>query len=413
MTARVNPDRIRLNSSTPGRRLGRAFFGLLKGSLVALALQLAACTTLTPPAAAPLLNDALFNHPPRPAEADSALALDEPMRAYLRSMLSRGVAVKGRARALTDALYGQHQLQLQYDGGVTRNAAQAFAARSGNCLSLVLMTAAFARELGLDVVFQSARLDAAFSRSADLTLRSGHVNLVLGPRASAGGWQSLTYGPDPNRLQVDFLPPDELRGLRTVPIGEATVLAMFMNNRAAEALQRRQTTDAYAWVREALRTDPGFWPAFNTLGVVYQQAGHLDAAVLAFERLLTQDDQQVATMWNLSQVLQAQGRFAEAARWADRRRLLEPVPPFHYFALGEAAMARGAWADALGLFQREQRITGDSHELQFWQAQAHVRLGQWPAAQRALQQAIRTSPGPADQARYAGKLAWLRAQGQL
>lgn len=404
MTARFNP-----HACPPVRRLGTALIAVLIG----LALHLGACTTLAPPAAAPLLDDALFNHPPRPAEADSALMLDEPMRAYLRGPLSQGVARKGKARTLTDALYGQHQLQLQYDGGITRNAAQAFAARSGNCLSLVLMTAAFAREMGLEVVFQSARLDDAFSRSGDLTLRSGHVNLVLGPRAGGAGWQSVTYGPDPNRLQVDFLPPDELRGLRTVPIGEATVLAMFMNNRAAEALQRRQTTDAYAWVREALRTDPAFWPAFNTLGVVYQQAGHLDAAVLAFEQLLKQDDHQVAAMWNLAQALQTQGRFADAARWSERRRLLEPVPPFHYFALGEAAMARGAWVEARGFFLSEQRITGDSHELQFWLAQAHFRLGEWPAAQRALQQAISTSPGPADRARYAGKLAWLRAQGQL
>ncbi len=404
MTARRKPANGPL-----AHRVGSALTALL----TALALQLAACTTLTPPAAAPLLDDALFNHPARPAEADSALALDDDMRAYLRTTLAPGGYLKGKARALTDALYGQHQLQLQYDAGFTRNAAQAFAARSGNCLSLVLMTAAFAREMGLEVVFQSARLDDAFSRSGDLTLRSGHVNLVLGPRPAASGWQSVSYGPDPNRLQVDFLPPDELRGLRTVPIGEATVLAMFMNNRAAEALQRRQTSDAYAWVREALRTDPGFWPAFNTLGVVYQQAGHLDAAVLAFEQLLKQDDHQVATMWNLAQVLQAQGRSEEAARWAERRRLLEPVPPFHYFALGEAAMARGAWAEARGFFQSEQRITGDSHELQFWLAQALYRLGEWPAAQRALQQAISTSPGPADQARYAGKLAWLRAQGRL
>ena len=240
MTARFNPA-----NGPQGRRVCTALTALL----TALALQLAACTTLTPPAAAPLLNDALFNHPARPAEADSALALDDTMRAYLRGPLSRGVGLKGKARTLTDALYGQHQLQLQYDAGFTRNAAQAFAARSGNCLSLVLMTAAFARELGLEVVFQSARLDDAFSRSGDLTLRSGHVNLVLGPRPAASGWQSVTYGPDPNRLQVDFLPPDELRGLRTVPISEATVLAMFMNNRAAEALQRRQTADAYAWVR--------------------------------------------------------------------------------------------------------------------------------------------------------------------
>jgi hypothetical protein len=46
---------------------------------------------------------------------------------------------------LFDALYGNGRLRLDYDSAMTRNATEAFAARSGNCLSLVLMTAAFAR----------------------------------------------------------------------------------------------------------------------------------------------------------------------------------------------------------------------------------------------------------------------------
>ena len=381
--------------------------------LLALGL-LPGCAVLTPPPANPaLLQDALFNHPARPAEADAAMVLDEPMRAYLRSTLASGVLQKGKARALTDALYVRDGLRLDYDASVTRTASQAFAARSGNCLSLVLMTAAFAREMGLEVTFQSARLDDAFSRSGDLTLRSGHVNLVIGPRPTVARWQTLNMVPDANRLQVDFLPPDELRGLRTQPITEATVLAMFMNNRAAEALAARRTPEAYAWVREALRNDPGFWPALNTLGVVYQQAGHLAAAAAAFEQLLAQDPTQVAAMWNLAQVLQTQGRHAEAARWTAQRLALEPVAPFHYQQLGDAAMARGAWAQAREHFLSEQRITGDSPELQHGLAQAHYRLGEWDAARQALQQAINNSPNAAQQARYAGKLAWLRAQGRL
>jgi hypothetical protein len=40
---------------------------------------------------------------------------------------------------------------IEYDSTVTRTAAQTYAARAGNCLSLVIMTAAFAEELGLRV----------------------------------------------------------------------------------------------------------------------------------------------------------------------------------------------------------------------------------------------------------------------
>jgi transglutaminase-like putative cysteine protease len=54
------------------------------------------------------------------------------------------------------ALYQPDQIRLEYDAAVTRNAAQAFEARTGNCLSLVIMTAALARELGLTVRYQSA-----------------------------------------------------------------------------------------------------------------------------------------------------------------------------------------------------------------------------------------------------------------
>jgi tetratricopeptide (TPR) repeat protein len=374
----------------------------------ALGLLLSGCAALAPPPSPePLLQDALFGQPPRPAAADQVLALSEPMQAHLRSLLQRGARSADLPAALADSLYGSGELRLDYDAGFTRNAAQAFEARAGNCLSLVLMTAALARELGLEVHFQSARLDELLSREADLTLRSGHVNLMLGA-PQRRSWDQFAVNFERERLQIDFLPPEELRGLRTEPIDLRRVLAMYMNNRAVETLLERRSAEAYAWAREAVRQDPGFWAAYNTLGVVYQRAGQLAPAAAAFNRVLAQDSRNVAAMGNLVQVLQAQGRADEATRWTARLEALQPWPPFHFLQLGQAAMDAGEFGKARGLFLRELRSSGPSHESYFWLARAHLALGEPASAQRALRRAMDTSTTPGQQARYGGKLDALR-----
>ncbi len=43
----------------------------------------------------------------------------------------------------------------------------------------LIMTAAFAKELGLQVTYQSAYLEETWGRSGDLLVRSGHVNVTL------------------------------------------------------------------------------------------------------------------------------------------------------------------------------------------------------------------------------------------
>ena len=74
--------------------------------------------------------------------------------------------------------------------------------------------------------------------------------------------------------------------MRVTEIDERTVVAMFMNNRAVEALVQGRTNDAYAWAREAMRHDPSFIGAHNTLGTVYLRIGALAQASQVFDRLL-------------------------------------------------------------------------------------------------------------------------------
>ena len=83
------------------------------------------------------------------------VALSDAVRDYAARQMHTLLRQRGPQQGLVDALYSKGQLKLEYDSAMTRNAAQAFEARAGNCLSLVIMTAAFAKHLGLPVRYQS------------------------------------------------------------------------------------------------------------------------------------------------------------------------------------------------------------------------------------------------------------------
>ena len=106
---------------------------------------------------------------------------------------------------------------------------------------------------------------------------------------SAGACSTPARSRDLSPWTIDFLPADEIRTLRVRDIDESTVLAMYANNRAAEALARGKLDDAYAWAAEALRKDPTFMNSYNTLGVVYLRHSDLAQAERVFGYVLERD----------------------------------------------------------------------------------------------------------------------------
>jgi Flp pilus assembly protein TadD len=373
-----------------------------------LCLLLAACAE-APVAQRPdaLFNDQLFGTPSEPISADDVFALTDEMRRYLDTDMARQFRAKGRQQALVDALYQRGELKLEYDAAMTRNAAQAFDARSGNCLSLVIMTAAFAKELGLRVEYQSAFREETWSRAGNLYLRSGHVNLTLSRRATD------LQGGDASRppLTIDFLPAEAIGGLRTRSIDEATVVSMYMNNRAAEALVQGHLDDAYAWARAAVSHRPGFYSAYNTLGVIYLRHGDLAQAEQVFSHILEREPANTRVLYNLAAALGQLGRAGEAAEVRRKLAQIEPHPPFYYFNLGIAAMEHDDFRAARDLFAKEVARADYYHEFHFWLALASFRLGEIEPAREHLALAMQNSTTRRDHDLYAAKLAWLRSRG--
>ncbi|EGJ11991.1 tetratricopeptide repeat protein [Rubrivivax benzoatilyticus] len=377
-----------------------------------LALLLLACTAVVGcttvdalPARTPLpTRDAAFAPPARLPDAAAVLAVDDAMRAHLDGAGLRHS--EDPRRALVELLYSRRSLALDYEG-VTRTAAETFAARSGNCLSLVAMTAAFAREAGLPVQFRSVAVDESWNRSGDLLTLNGHVNVSLGWPAAAAG--QVLRSTD-SALVVDFLPGEQVAGLRWRSISQATVLAMFMNNRAAEALAEGRLDDAYWHAREALNQDPHFSAGHNTLAVVYRRRGLADAAESVWRTLLEREPANRSALANLAQLLGQQGRKTEAGTLQARLQALEEAPPFRWFDAGIEALRRGDLEGARELFAREVARDAGYHEFHYWLARTELLLGRQRQALRHLEVARETSPTPQAQALYAAKIEHLRAE---
>jgi tetratricopeptide (TPR) repeat protein len=375
--------------------------------LLSLVALLAACAGPREVAQRPdfLFDDRLFAAPSERVGADEIFQVSDAMRRYLQHpQIEVQLRKRGPQRGLLEALYTTGELRLDYDARTTRNAAQAFDARAGNCLSLVVMTAAFAKELGLTVRYQSAYLEETVTRRSNLLLLSGHVNVTLGRRFVDPRF------PVQEAMTVDFLPPEELRGLRTREIDEQTVVAMYMNNRAVEALVAGRIDDAYAWAREAVRHDPQFLGALNTLGVVYLRRNALAQAAAVFSHVLERDAENLTALANLAGAYARDGRIEESRAMQLRLVKHEPQPPLHDFNLGLAAMKQQDYRTAKEMFAREVARADDSAEFHYWLGLAHYGLGNVEEARRHMARALETSNGRRDRDLYSAKLDFIQAR---
>jgi hypothetical protein len=275
--------------------------------------------------------------PPGPAWADAlyAPALPSPdrgsifgwspaMENHVQTEVWPRARQLGTPRALYESLYETGQLRLAYDASHTRTAQQAFEDRAGNCLSLVVMTAAFAHRLGLTVRYQDMDVFVWERREPQaVQLRIGHVNILLSRQEPLSAErQAVTRW-----LLIDFMGRPDRAPATGLPIDEARVVAMWLNNRAAEALLAGDLRQGYWLAKAALQADPALGLAWNTLGVVHSRRGARAEADAAWQQALQRAESRDAARSNLDGArLAGQGEDALERRRAPSQDSRVPGP---------------------------------------------------------------------------------------
>jgi cytochrome c-type biogenesis protein CcmH/NrfG len=381
---------------------------MMKHLLAVLLVLLAGCASAPPATLAPpaeLFADASFAPPSTPVDASDLFTLSPEMRDYLHSAaFTTSLHSMGKQKGLLEALYTRGKLKVDYDSTYTRNAAETFRDRAGNCMSLVIMTAAFARELNIPVRFQSVDMES-WTRSGDFYLLNGHVNIMLGSRTEISDVLPEQV------LVVDFLPLPEAETLGSHLLSEDEIVSMFQNNRAAEALISGRLDDAYWWARAAVTRHPASAAPLNTLAVIYDRHGNRPMAERVYRAALQREPENLTTLRNLQPVLVALGKTEEAQAIGRHLAELEPVPPFQYFHQGVAAYQGREYDKARDLFRKEIKRAPYNDEFHFWLAATYLQLGKFTDASKELALAVDTSTQSEVRQRYSAKLAHLRQLG--
>ncbi|GGY97806.1 tetratricopeptide repeat protein [Shewanella fodinae] len=287
----------------------------------------------------------------------------------------------------------------RYQDNDTRVAADTFYQRHGNCMSLVVLTAALAKVLDVKVVFQSVQVPPVWDHQGNFNLLNGHINVRL--KAAEGGNVYHALATD---LLVDFVPTETLRAYRTERIDEATVLAMFFNNLAAEAMVTHQWDRAYALLKVSLSQQPQFIAALNNLAILYRNNHQLVMAERVYRFALQLQPQNLTTLYNFAVLLDSEGRLDE---WIEVNRILELERirnPYYYYGIAQQAYREQRFAEAIHWYRLAIEKADYRHEFYFGLARSYWALGERKQAASSLKKALQLSRDDSWTHRYQAKL---------
>lgn len=267
------------------------------------------------------------------------LTMTPEMVAYLDTHIDPDLNGWELVVQLQSLLFSEEYLGIVYDDSANLAATGVFAERRANCLSLVNLYITFARHLGLEVSYQTAKVRPTWNRRGELLIVSEHIN-ALGKLAVN------------SQYVVDFTPEVQLQQASAKTVTDDEALALFFNNLAVENLIDGDLEGAREKVEFALVLDPELDIAWNNLGSILGREGQVDLAEYSYQKAFWLNRNNASAISNLARLYDGKGEEQLALKYAAAVEDYKRSNPYYHYMLGNVAFAEGEFADAQRHFER-------------------------------------------------------------
>lgn len=333
---------------------------------------------------------------------EEVFGLNEDARRFVIRKLQSKDDPTVRMETLVREVFNRTDFNLIYDGTANTVASETFTNKTANCLSLSIMTYSLAKEAGLGVSFQEIDIPEYWTRRDGFSMLNGHVNLKLYPSRDPSRFYF-----DNRSMVVDFDPFSPKKRFPAMRAGKDRILAMFYNNKGADALINENYKKAYAYFRQALLTDQQFQSAWINLGILYRMTGHWDWAENTYKTALALNDNNLTIMENMAVLYEAQGLDEKARDVMEQVRLKRRSNPFYHFIQGEQELESGEYEAALVHYRKAISLDKNKHEFYFGMAKTYASMGDVEKSQFYLKRAKRSASFDDQKSLYQGKLDLL------
>jgi len=330
--------------------------------------------------------------------------LDEEMRAMVQEKLVNNLTASQKARVLLEHLFNEENISLSYEGNANVTATEAYHSKTANCMSLTIMAYALAEEAGMNVSFQEVEVPEYWVRNGQYSLLTGHVNLIV--KESDLVNRRIIWGE--RATQIDFDPFVAKKHFPSHVIKKHTLLAMFYNNKGAEALVNNDFYTAYQYIKSATHTDPQFASAWGNLGILYKLSGHYDMAEKAYRHAVSLKHNNLTSLGNLALLLNKQGRVDEAKPIDDFIHKLRVKNPYYHALLANEAFYNKSYQKSLRHYKKAISLDDEQHEFYFGLAKAYYMQNRLKLAKRAMTKAVALTKAKDTQQQYVAKLNFLK-----
>jgi tetratricopeptide (TPR) repeat protein len=333
-----------------------------------------------------LLNDAAFTEfKAYSIELPSDIfALDPQAKAFVAKTIQGLDSGDEKIEALIHRIFTRADLDLVYKASANTIASETFKNGSANCLSLSIMTFAMAKEANFHSEFQIVEIPEYWTRRGNYTLLNGHINLRIKEKTNTN--VTALYE---NIFVVDFDPSAKVSKFPTHYASKNLVLAMFYNNKGADALLNQNNDLAYAYLREALLIDENYLGAWVNLGLLYRQKGLYDLAFSAYNRAIALN-QDYNTAWeNLAILYQHLGDTKASSDIHARLDKKRQRNPYYHQMLAEIDRNEGSLESSILHYQKAIRLNNNQHQFYFGLATVYFDKGDFEKSEDYLMLAKR------------------------
>lgn len=337
------------------------------------------------------------------ATMNEIFAVSTEMEAYVEQRLNSLDTLEDKVNTLLHDLFSEQYMAIEYKHGANFIASETFEQRAANCMSLTLLSYVLAEQAGLDAKFMQVEVTENWNVSSRFTQLNGHVNLEV----SLSDFARTVFHLTKSSYVIDFLPMLNAKSKGKVPLSKKQIVALYYNNKGAEALYQDRANLAYRYFKQASLYAPEFASVWGNLASLYRQHNLLDKAEQVYMHALAIEPNNLNIQDNLALLYRKTNRHQQAQALMAKVRKQRTSNPYYYAMQGEEALRQQQAEQAAKLFRKAIKLERKEHSFYFGLARAYLSLGQYQKADQYLKKALQLSPDQSQKRQYQNKRSAL------
>lgn len=336
---------------------------------------------------------------------EQIFAASPEMLNYIERRLDPVENFDDKIRVLMTDLFSPDMLNIGYQHDATLTASETFEKGIANCMSLTLMSYVIAREARLGTAFYDVKVQENWSQVNGITMLNGHVNLKVF-RSDLENMNVINFV---SRVYtIDFLPLQASAVISSHRMVRPQIVALFYNNKGANALANGQPKIAYQYFKAATQSAPELSAPWGNLASLYRQHGHYQAAENIYQYALEIDPKNLNLHENLALLYMNTDRAELASEILHRIDVIRRANPYYYAMKAEELHFYGDYEGSNKQYRKALELNKHNHQFYYGMAKNFMKLNQFEQATSMLKKAERKTKENNEREKYQHKIQLLQ-----